>query len=35
MLMQPFGSPGTITLNFYSDDVLLLTVSAEFTATMD
>ena len=35
MLMQPVGSPGTITLNFYSDDVLLLTVSAEFTATMD
>ena len=35
MLMQPVASPGTITLNFYSDDVLLLTVSAEFTATMD
>jgi len=35
MLMQPVGTPGTITLNFYSDDVLLLTVSAEFTATMD
>ena len=35
MLMQPAGTPGTITLNFYSDDVLLLTVSAEFTATMD
>ena len=35
MLMQPAGTPGTITLNFYSDDVLLLTVRAEFTATMD
>lgn len=35
MLMDPAGTPETITLNFYSDDVLLLTVSAEFTATMD
>lgn len=35
MLMQPVDTPGTITLNFYSDDVLLLTVSTKFTATMD
>ena len=35
MLMKPIGTPGTITLNFYSDDVLLLSVSAEFTAAMD
>ena len=35
MLMEPAGNAETITLNFYSDDVLLLTVSAEFTATMD
>ena len=35
MLMQPVGKPGTITLNFYSDDVLLLSVSTEFTAAME
>ena len=35
MLMQPIGTPDTITLNFYSDDVLLLSVSTEFTAAMD
>ena len=35
MLMQPDGEPRTITLNFYSGDVLLLTVSAEFTAAME
>jgi len=35
MLMQPVGKPGTVTLNFYSDDVLLLSVSTEFTAAME
>ena len=35
MLMRPIGTPGTITLNFYSDELLLLSVSAEFTAPMD
>jgi len=35
MLMQPVGTPETVTLNFYSDDVLLLSVSAEFTASFD
>ena len=35
MLMQPNGTPDTITLNFYSDEVLLLSVSTEFTAAMD
>ncbi len=35
MLMRPIGTPGTITLNFYSDELLLLSVSAEFTAAMD
>ena len=35
MLMRPVGTPDTITLNFYSGDVLLLSVSAEFTTAMD
>ena len=35
MLMKPVGAPGTITLNFYSDDLLLLSVNAEFAGTMD
>ena len=35
MLMQPVGTPETVTLNFYSDDVLLLSVNAEFTASFD
>lgn len=35
MLMKPVGAPGTITLNFYADDVLLLSVNTEFTATME
>jgi copper(I)-binding protein len=34
MLMQPVGEPRTVTLNFYSGDVLLLSVSADFTAAM-
>jgi copper(I)-binding protein len=33
MLMQPVGTPATITLNFYSDEVLLFSVSTEFTAS--
>jgi len=33
--MRPAGTPETITLNFYSDEELLLSVSAEFTAPMD
>ena len=35
MLMRPIGAPETITLNFYSEGSLLLSVSAEFTAAMD
>jgi copper(I)-binding protein len=35
MLIEPVGTPGQITLNFYSDDVLLLSVGTEFTAAMD
>ena len=35
MLMQPAGEPRTITLNFYSGDVLLLSVSAEFKSAME
>jgi len=35
MLMQPVGEPRTITLNFYSGDELLLSVSADFTASME
>lgn len=35
MLMRPVGTPDTITLNFYSDEVLLLSVSARFSAAMD
>ena len=35
MLMKPVGTPGTITHNFHSDDVLLLSVNTEFTSTMD
>ena len=35
MLMKPVGTPRTVTLNFYSDDVLLLSVNTEFAGTMD
>jgi periplasmic copper chaperone A len=35
MLMRPVDTPGPVTLNFYSDAVLVLSVSAEFTAAMD
>jgi copper(I)-binding protein len=35
MLMQPAGEPRTITLNFYSGDVLLLSISAEFGSAME
>ncbi len=35
MLMNPADTSGPITLNFYSDDVLVLSVSTEFTTTMD
>ncbi len=35
MLMQPVGTPETVTLNFYSDDALLLSVSTEFAASFD
>lgn len=34
MLMQPAATPGTITLNFYAGDVLLMSVNTEFSATM-
>lgn len=35
MLMQPVGTPESVTLNFHSDDLLLLSVSAEFTTMAD
>jgi copper(I)-binding protein len=35
MLMKPVGTPGPVTLNFYSDGTLLLVVDTEFAATMD
>jgi len=35
MLMRPIGAPETITQNFYSEELLLLSISAEFTAAMD
>jgi copper(I)-binding protein len=35
MLMRPVDSPEIVTLNFYSDDLLLLSVSAEFTTMTD
>lgn len=35
MLMQPVGTPETVTLNFYSDEVLLLSVRTEFAASFD
>jgi copper(I)-binding protein len=35
MLMQPQGTPEMITINFFSDDVLVLSVSTEFAAAMD
>jgi copper(I)-binding protein len=31
MLMRPVGTPESVTLNFHSDDLLLLSVSAELT----
>ncbi len=34
MLMQPVGTPATITLNFYSDEALLFSVSTEFSASL-
>ena len=35
MLMQPVGTPETVTLNFYSDEVLLLSINTEFAASFD
>ena len=35
MLMRPVATPEIVTLNFYSDELLLLSVSAEFTAMTD
>jgi len=35
MLMRPLGTPDIVTLNFYSQDQLLLTVTAQFTAMSD
>lgn len=35
MLMRPVATPEIVTLNFYSDDLLLLSVTAEFTAMTD
>ena len=32
MLMQPVGKPEHVTLNFYSDDVLLLSVTTQFVS---
>lgn len=31
MLMRPVNAPDTVTLNFYSDSLLLLSVDTEFT----
>ena len=35
MLMRPLDSPDIVTLNFHSGDMLLLSVSAQFTAMTD
>ena len=35
MLMRPLESPDTVTLNFYSEDLLLLSVNTRFTAMTD
>ena len=35
MLMRPVGTPESVTLNFHSDDLLLLSVSAELTTVAD
>lgn len=35
MLMKPVGSPAEITLNFYSDDLLLLSVDTEFAGALE
>lgn len=35
MLMRPLDSPDIVTLNFYSENLLLLSVSAQFTAMTD
>jgi len=35
MLMRPVDTPDVVTLNFYSEDQLLLSVNAEFTAVTD
>jgi len=35
MLLQPVGTPETVTLNFYSDEVLLLSINTEFAASFD
>ena len=32
MLMRPVGDADTVTLNFYSEDVLLVTVDADFAS---
>ena len=32
MLMQPIGQPEHVTLHFYSDDVLLLSVTTQFVS---
>ena len=32
MLMRPLDSPDIVTLNFHSENLLLLSVSAQFTA---
>ena len=35
MLMRPLDSPDIVTLNFHSENLLLLSVSAQFTAMTD
>lgn len=35
MLMRPLNSADTVTLNFHSENLLLLSVSAQFTAMTD
>ena len=35
MLIQPVGNPETVTLNFYSGEVLILSVTTEFAPSFE
>lgn len=35
MLMRPLETPGIVTLNFYSGDLLILSISTEFSIVTD